>query len=48
MKKFSLGILVGLILGALLTGSIFIRNVQVTSSNEGYTITIWDHDFHYR
>lgn len=48
MKKLSIGILVGLILGALLTGCAFIRNAQVTSSNDGYIVTVFCHDFEYR
>ena len=48
MKRLSIGILVGLILGSLLTGSTFIRNAQVTSFNEGYIVTIFGHDFDYR
>lgn len=48
MKRLSIGILVGLVLGSLLTGSTFIRNAQVTSSSEGYIVTIFGHDFDYR
>jgi hypothetical protein len=48
MKKFAIGILIGLILGAVTAGTTLMYNAQVRGTDNGYTITVFGQDFEYR
>ena len=48
MKKIGIGVLLGIILGGLMTGYTLIRTAHVESTDYGYTVTVFGHDFEYR
>jgi len=48
MKKLAIGILIGLILGAVTAGTTLMNNAQVRGGDNGYTITVFGQDFEYR